>query len=176
MDQNTLTVIAAVTGLVSAVAGAFAAVAAFLSAGTAKDAAKHAERVERRGLLRDVLSVAQNVVAETMRVDDLANQLKQEYRTLATFSGQTGGSRPQLFIADVESKQQGIIPLQQEAMKIADKKESLRVSTEEELTNLLTKLDGYLVQTRRVKEKFAHDLESVQRDNQIYREKAIKGT
>jgi len=141
MDQDTLTVIAAVTGLVSAVAGGFAALAAFLSAGTAKDAARHAETVERRGLIRDVLSVAQNVVAETIRVDDLANQLKQEYRTLATFSGNNGGRRPQLFIADVESKHQGINPLQQEALKITDEKDSLRASTEEELTNLLTKLD-----------------------------------
>jgi len=176
MEQSTLTVIAVVTGFIGAVGGLFAAAAAFRSAGSAKEAVKHARDVERRGLVRDVTRAAHNVVAETMRVDDFGNKLKQAYQTLAIFSGQAGGSRPKLYITDVEEKQKAILPLQQEARKLIDEGEAYRSLAEEELTEVLTKMDGYLVQVRRVKEKFEHDLESVERDNKIFREKAIKDT
>jgi len=176
MDPGTLAAISAVTGLVGAAGGLFAAVAAFRSAGTAKDAANRAQEVDRRGLVRDVATVANNVIAETIRVDDIGNKLKQAHQTLATFSGQSGGSRPKLFIDDVQKKQREVVPLQQEALALLEKRETFSNSNEDELAQLLAKMEGYLVQIRRVKEKFIHDLESVERDNQMYREKAIKHT
>jgi hypothetical protein len=174
MDPGTLAAISAVTGLIGAAGGLFAAIAAFRSAGTATDAAKRAQEVDRRGLVRDVATVANNLIAETIRVDDSGNKLKQAYQTLATCSGQSGGSRPRLLIDEVERKQKEVDPLQQEALALLKKRETFSNSTEDELARLLTKMEGYLVQVRRVKEKFIHDLESVERDNQMYREKAIK--
>ena len=176
MEQGTLAAIAAVTGLIGAAGGLFAAIAAFRSAGTAKDAAKRAQEIGRRGLVRDVATTANNVVGETIRVDDIGNRLKQAYQTLATFSGQSGGSRPKLFIEEVERKQKEVVPLQQEALTLLEKRETISNSSEDDLALLLTKLEGYLVQIRRVKEKFMHDLESVERNNHIYRENAIKHT
>lgn len=176
MEQGTLAAISAVAGLIGAAGGLFAAIAACRSAGTAKDAAKRAQEVDRRGLVRDVATAANNVVAETIRVDDIGNKLKQAYQTLATFSDQSGGSRLKLFIEEVERKQNQVVPLQQEALALLEKRETFSNSSEDDLALLLTKLEGYLVQVRRVKEKFVHDLESVERDNQIYRENAIKHT
>lgn len=77
----------------SAIGGAFVAYAAFRSARSADESIKRAEELEHRGLFRDVMVSANSIVAETLRIDDLANRLKREYQTLATFSGNTGGSR-----------------------------------------------------------------------------------
>ena len=164
MEQSTLAAIAAVTGFVGALGGLFAAIAAYRSADAAKEAARQTHEVERRGLVRDIAIAANNVIAETMRVDDLGNKLKQAYQTLATLSYQTGGSEPKLHIEEVERKQKGIVPLQQEALNLIEQFEFLRKSPEDELVKLLTKMEGYLVHARRVKEKFDHDLESVERD------------
>lgn len=176
LDQNTLSAISAIGGVLGAVGGLFAAFAAFRSAGTAKDAANRAQQVEHRELMRDVVSAAQSVIAESLRIDDISNKLKMGYRTLFTFAGQTGGSRQEVLTAEVEKKQQGVIPLQQEAMKLLEDKKTLRIKPEEELTDELVKFEGYLIQIRRVKEKLNHDLTEVERDNQTYREKAINNT
>jgi len=87
MEQSILTAITAVTGIIAALGGLFAAIAAYRSAGAAKEAATHAQAVERRGLVHDVATAINNVVAESKRVDDLGNKLKQAYQTLAVFSG-----------------------------------------------------------------------------------------
>ena len=176
LDQSTLTIISAVGGVIGAVGGLFAAVAAFRSAGTAKEAAKHAQQVEHRELVRDVIAAAQNTIAETMRVDDISNKLKMGYRELSIFTGQLGGSRGKAHTGEVEKKQQQVIPLQQEAIKLLEDKKSLREKEESELTDELVKYEGYVIQVRRVKEKLELDLASVERENQTFRENAIKST
>ena len=176
LDQTTLSIISAIGGLVAAVGGLFAAVAAFRSAGTAKEAASHAKEIEHRALVRDVLSAAQNIIAETMRVDDLANKLKKGYSDLAMFSGQFGGSRQKTFTKEIEIKQQSVIPLQQESIKAIDEQKQLRELDESNLTNLLIKYEGQLIQARRVKEKLSLELASVDQQNQTYIENRIKDT
>ncbi len=175
IEQSTLSLISAVGGLVAAIGGLVAAAAAFRSAGTARDAANRAQQTERRALLRDVLMAAHNVIAETMRVDDLGNKLKGEYRSLAIFAGQLGGSREKLHTNMVEEKQRGLQPLQQEALKTIEDQASWKDLPEDELTNLLTRLSSHLIQIRRVKEKFLQDLNSVEGENRTYRESAMKG-
>ncbi len=119
---------------------------------------------------------ANSVVSETIRVDDLGNKLKLAYQTLAAFTGQVGGSRPKLFIEEVEQKQKEIGPIQQEVRELLEKRESFNHLSLEDLALLLTKIEGYLVHVRRVKEKFIHDLESVERDNQMHHDKEINST
>jgi len=176
MDQATLSMISAIGGIIGAVAALFAAGAAFRSAGIAKDAADNAQLVEHRGLVRDVVSILQAVVAETMRVDDLANKLKQGYRELSTHAGQTGGSREKSFVSQVEEKQSGVTVFHQQALKLLDDLKTLRELPEEELSNLLIEHEGYLTQTRRVKEKLVHDFDQLESENRAYRERAIQST
>jgi hypothetical protein len=176
VEQGKLAAISAVMGLIGAAGGLFAAIAAFRSAGTAREASKRAQEVDRRGLVRDVATTANNVIAETIRVDDVGNKLKREYQALATFSGQSGGSRSKLVIEEVERKQEGVVPLQQEAHAILERREIFSNSSEDDLALLLTKLEGHVVQIRRVKEKLLHDLDSVEKDNRRYREKAMTHT
>ena len=175
MDQGTLSLISVIGGTLAAVGGLFAAIAAFRSAGIAKTAANHAQEVERRSLLREVTAVGQSVIAESFRVDDLSNNLKRAYRNLSVFAGQTGGSREKVHVEEVEKKQREVVTLQQGAMGSLENRESLRAMSEEELTGLLTKFEGYLIEIRRVKEKLGQELASVEQQNQLFREKAIKG-
>jgi hypothetical protein len=173
VEQSTLSLIPAVTGVLAAIGGLFAAIAAFRSAGIAKTAADRAEKVERRALLRDVITSLQNVSTETMRVDDLANNLKRSYGDLFTFAGDRSRSKPK--IEEVEKLQGKITVFQQEAMKSLEDQKALRGLSEEQLAELLTKYDGYLQHIKGLKEKFTFELESTEQPNRIYREKAIKG-
>lgn len=176
MDQNTLSIIAAVGGVVAAFGGLFAAIAAFRSAGVAKISAVRAQEIERRSLIREVATSAQAVIAESLRIDDLSNNLKREYKDLSIFSGGTGGSREKVHFDAVEEKQKGVISLQQDALSTLEDGEMLRGMTEEALSGLLTKYEGYLIQIRRVKEKLVLELGSVEQQNHLFREKAIKGS
>ncbi|HHJ16273.1 MAG TPA: hypothetical protein ENJ80_06205 [Gammaproteobacteria bacterium] len=176
MDQGTLSMISAVGGVVAAFGGLFAALAAFRSAGIAKNAADRAQEVERRSLIRDVTASAQAVIAESLRVDDLSNNLKREYKDLSIFSGGVGGSREKVHVDAVEEKQRGVMSLQQEALSTLENGEALRGMSEETLSGLLAKYEGYLIQIRRVKEKLLLELGSVEKQNYLFREKAIKGS
>ena len=102
-------------GLVAAAGGVWAARAAHRSAVTAQEAARHAEKVDRRGLLRDVCVTAHRVVAESLQIGSLLEELKTEYRMLATSAGESGSSREKLLIQRAEGQQKEISPLQKEA-------------------------------------------------------------
>lgn len=172
---ETWAIASAIAGIVSAIGGAFAAYAAFRSARSADDSTKRSEELERRGLFRDVMAAANNIVAETLRIDDLGNRLKREYQSLAAFSGNTGGSRVKLYIEEVERKQTEIGPIQQQARAALEDMERLRNAPEQVLVEQLTSFEGRLIQVRRMKDKIAYELAAIEKDNLIYREKAIRG-
>ena len=156
--------------------GFFAAVAAFWSAGTAKRSAEHALAVEKRSQVRDLASIANSVIAETMRVDDIADKLKTAYETLGVFAGATGGSRITMHVEAVKSKQREMRPMQEKARDYAENWQSHRNFSEEELTSHLAEIEGSLIQVRRIKEKLLQELESVEEQNKTYRDKAINNT
>jgi hypothetical protein len=80
-----INLIIVIAGVIAAAGGLWAARAAHRSAVTAQEAAERAERVDRRGLLRDLITTAHRVVAESMQVGSLTEELKTEYRILAIF-------------------------------------------------------------------------------------------
>ena len=83
MSQEIITLISAIGGLIAAAGGLWAAQAAHRSAVAAQEAATHTEKVERRGALRDLIVTAHRVVAESLQVGSLIEELKTEYETLA---------------------------------------------------------------------------------------------
>ena len=175
IEPSTLTAISAIASLVAALGGMFAAIAAYRSAGAAKEAARHAQEVERKGLVRAVVVAAHSTVSETTHVYGLGHQVKQAYENLAVFSGPAGDSTLKPHIKEIERKQNNnIVPLQEEAMKLLGHRESLREATEDELADSLSQMEGYLAAIQRVKEEFERDLKLVEREIQIYKEKAIK--
>jgi hypothetical protein len=175
MPQETIALIAAIAGVMATAGGLWAARAAHRSAVTAQEAARHAEKVDRRGLLRDLITTAHRLVAESLQIGSIIEELKTEYRTLATLSGQSGGSREKLLIQRTESKQKEVFPLQEEAQKLIEERAQLLNASEEELTEALSKFDGYLVQVLQVKDSLGREVTAVAGDNRTQRESRIKG-
>jgi ParB-like chromosome segregation protein Spo0J len=93
---------------------------------------------------------------------------------LATSSGQSGSSREKLLIQRAEAKQKEIYPLQEEALKSIEERAQLRDASEEDLTQSLSKFDGYLVQVLRIKDGLEREVTAAAGDNRIHRERRIK--
>ena len=93
---------------------------------------------------------------------------------LATSSGQSGSSREKLLIQRAEAKQKEVYPLQEEARKLIEQRAQLYNASEEDLTQLLSKFDGYLVQVLRIKDSLEREVVATARDNRIHRERRIK--
>ncbi len=174
MLQETITLIPVIAGLVAAAGGVWAARAAHRSAVAAQEAARHAENVDRRGLLRDLTTTAHRVVAESLQIRALIEELKTEHRMLATSSGQSGSSRERLLIQRAEAKQKEVCFLQEEARKLIEERAQLRNASEEDLTQSLSQFDGYLVQVLRIKDGLERELAATAGDNRIHRERRIK--
>lgn len=166
--------IAAVAGVVAAAGSVWAARAAHRSAVAAQEAASHAERIEHRGLLRELSTIAHRIVAESVQMGALIEELKTEYRMLASSSGQSGSSREKLLVQKAEAKQREIEPLQEEARKVIEERVQLHHASEDELTLSLSKFDGYLVQIRRIRGSLERELVATAGDNRIHRERRMK--
>lgn len=175
MSGDIITLISAIAALTAAAGGLWAARAAHRSAITAQEAARHAERVDRRGVLRDLIITCHRVIAESVQIGALIEELKTEYQMLATFSGQSGGSREKLLVQRVESRQKEILALQEEAQRRIEERAQLLNASEEDFTQALSKFDGYLVQVLRIKDSLEREIASVAGNNRIYREGRIKG-
>ena len=147
--------------LTAAAGGLWAARAAHRSSMTAREAAKHAERVDRREILRDLITTCHRLIAESIQLGSLIQELKAEYRILAAFSGQSGGSREKLLIQRAESKQKEIRALQEEAQRQIQERARLLHASEEDFTHALSKFDGYLVQVLRIKDSLEREIASV---------------
>src|SRR5262249_4866936 len=128
----------------------WAARAAHRSAISAHEAARQTEKVDRR------------------------EELKTEYRMLASSSGQSGGSREKLHILRIESKQKEIFALQEEAQQQIRERGQLLNASEEDFMQALSKFDGYVVQALQVKSNLEREIASVAGKNRIYREGRIK--
>jgi hypothetical protein len=174
MLQEFIIVISAIAGLVAAAGGFWAARAAQQSAVTAQEASRHAETVDRRGLVRDLNATAHRIAAESLQIGSLIEELKAEYRMFATSSGQLGSSREKLLIQQAEAKQKDVYPLQEEAQKLIEVRANLVNVSEEDLTQSLSKLDGYLVQVLRIKDNLEREVAAAAGDNRIDRERRVK--
>lgn len=170
-----ITLVSAIAALMAAAAALWAGRAAHRSAMTAHEVAGHAASIDRRGILRDLITTCHRLIAESVQVTLLIEELKTEYRVLATFSGQSGGAREKLHILRAEAKQKEIVALQEEAQQRIQERAQLVDASEEEFTQALSKFDGYLVQVLRIKDSLEREIASVAGDNRIYREGRLKG-
>lgn|ERR671922_1690150 len=173
--QEIIALIPAIAALMAVAGSVWAARAAHRSAVSAQEAARHVEKVDRRGLLRDLTTTAHRLVAESLQMGSLIEELTTEYRILGTLSGQSGGSREKLLIQRAEAKQKEVYPLQEEAQKLLEERVQLLNASEEDLTQALSKFDGYLIQVLRTKDSLGRELAAVAGDNRIHREGRIKG-
>ena len=174
LSEDIITLISAIAALTGAAGGLWAALAAHRSAISAHEAARQAEKVDRRGILRDLMTTCHRLIAESVQIGSLTEELKTEYRMLASSSGQSGGSREKLHILRIESKQKEIFALQEEAQQQIRERGQLLNASEEDFMQALSKFDGYVVQALQVKSNLEREIASVAGKNRIYRENRIK--
>lgn len=149
----------------AAVLSAFASV---ISAWLALRSNRSAEKKDRESRIRELSLIAHRVVAATMRVDDLANQLKLAYQNLFTFAGQgAGSSRLELYTTGIERKQEGIVPMQHAARETLEG--GVDTLSDDQINERLLKLEGHLAHLDRVREKFHFDLASVESEIRSHR-------
>ena len=118
--------------------------------------------------------IANKVVAATIRVEDLGNQLKTAYQTLFTLAGQgAGSSQLKLYMQGIEKKQQGLGPMQIAARETLE--QGVAKLSDDRINEQLLEFDGYLANLDRVREKFHVDLASVESQNQTYRQDSNAG-
>ncbi len=145
------------------------ACAAMISALLAFQSNRRAGRRERDSRVRDLCLIANKVVAATIRIDDLANQLKTAYQTLFTLTGQgAGSSRLKLATDGIEKKQRALRPMQSSAHETL--KKGVATLSDDKVNERLLEFDGYLASLDRVREKFHVDLASVESQIQLYRQ------
>lgn len=174
MLQETILLLSAIAGLLAIAGSVWAARAAHQSALTAQAAAQRAEQVDRRSLLRDLSTAAHRLVAESLQINSLIEELKTEYRVAATSAGQSGSSREKLLIQRADAKQKEVSPLQENAQKLIEERALLGDTSEAELTQMLLKFDGYLVEVLRVRESLQRELAATAGDNRIHRERRLR--
>ncbi len=148
--------------------------AAMISAWLADRSNCRAANWHRDRRVRELSLTANKVVAATIRVDDLANQLKTGYGRLITLAGQgPGSSRLKLYMDAMEEKQQGIGPMQTAARETVEN--GFAEISDDQINEQLLKYDGYLAHLDRVREKFHVDLASVESQTESYRQERIAG-
>lgn len=174
MLQQTITLLLALAGVLAAVGCVWACWNVQRAALAAQAFAEHAEKAERRALLRELMVAVHRVIAESSQMGLLVEDLKSEYRVLANFSGQAGGSREKLLIQRVESKQKELLPFYEEAQKLVEERTVLFNASEEELTQVLIRFDGFLAQVLRIKDNLQREIAAVAGDNRIHRGRQIK--
>lgn len=174
MLQQTITLILALAGVLVAAGCLWASWNAHRSALTAQEVVRHAEKIERRGLLRELIVTAHRVIAESSQMALLVEDLKAEYRVLASFSGQSGGSREKLLLQRAESKLKELSSLREEAQTLVERRAELFNVSEEELTQSLFKFDGFLVQVLRIKDAVEREIAAVAGDNRLHRGQHLK--
>ena len=174
MLQETIILILAVALVLAAAGCLWASWNAHRAALAAQEVAKHAENIERRGVLRELMVTAHRVIAESSQMGLLVEDLKAEYRVLASFSGQTGGSRERLLIQRAESTQKELSSLRDEAQNLVEQRTQLFNASEEELTQALLKFDGFLVQVLRIKDTVEREIAAVAGDNRLHRGRHLK--
>jgi DNA repair exonuclease SbcCD ATPase subunit len=122
-----------------------------------------------------LIMTAHRLVAEASEIGSLVEELKAEYRTLATASGQSGSAREKVLVQRAESKQKEAVTLQEQAQKLIEERAQHLNDSAEELTAALTTFDGYLVQVLGIKTSLEREIAAAAGENRVQRESRIRG-
>lgn len=172
-SSNMVAIVGAVTGLLSLVVAAFAAAAARRSANASEASARQAQATEIRGLIRDIVSAAQGVLAERQRLDATSSRLVNGYQSLFALAGHSKGGREVGYIGAIEQKKTELPDVSQEASRLIENPDSLRGASSEDLAASLAKLHGNLVRVTSLRQEFESELVSVEEQIRPLREKAL---
>lgn len=172
--EDSIAVISTIAAVVSAVGGAFAAVAAFRASGFARDAHQAAQLSEKCAAFRQLTVTANEVLVEARRGQSRGSDLKAAYRTLAVFSGASGGSHETLYVSEVDRKLSDISNLAESASPFSSDQENLINGPVEEINSRETRMAQILTAIRAVREDLEREHASIEAQCATFREKAIQ--
>jgi len=130
------------------VGGLYAAYAASKSAKTAHAAMKLAAQTESRALRRQLIYASGDVLSETQRVKELAQQLKLEHRMLLKSSGMRSSSSETLAVEKISSRVYLVEQYTNEAQQLVDQFNGLTTASEEDIASALSRVEYRLLQVR----------------------------
>jgi phage-related tail protein len=163
-----------IVAVIALIVSVISALAAYRSAKAAEDSAAFARRTLDRLAIREVVTAAHEVLAEASRIDSLAEELRQQYRTLFAFAGQFGGSSQQLYAEQLDEKQQRATELSQESRRLTADLRLLKSASENDLTQMSGRLDAALSKLRPMREGLEREVADIAAQNDTYREERIK--
>ena len=170
LTQEIIGAMFAVAALLAAGAGLWAARAAHYAALAAREAAQRAEKLDRRTVLREYIATCHRVIDEAVQAGPIIEELKAEYRMLASWSGQSGSSRERLLIQQAQNKQKEIVSIHEDAQRQLEQRRQLTEASEENFTTALTAMDGYLIRIMGLKDGLQRELAAVAGSNRFNRE------
>jgi hypothetical protein len=168
--QEIVGLIFAAVALLAAAAGLWAARAAHYAALAAREAAQRAEKLDRRTILREYIVTCHRVIEETVQTGPIIEDLKAEYRMIASWSGQSGSSREKLLIQQAENKQKEIVSIQEDVQRQLEQRGQLTEASEDNFIAALTTVDRYLIRMMRLKDGLQRELASIAGSNRFNRE------
>lgn len=170
-----ISLVSAVAAVVSAIGGTAACVAAFRSAAHAEKSFDYNQNVEKSFALRQLSITAHQVAVEIDRAEWTAQGLKIEYKTLAAFTGNVGGSRPQMFLEEVDKKVQGAEKLRVKVEPFIELNTALLNGPIEEITNREVRVSQLLAEATALREQIEIELREIQAQNAVYRDRVVNG-
>lgn len=137
-----------ITSTMVAGGGLYAAYAASQSAKSTNAAIVLAKETENRALRRQLNFVSCELLAESQRVKELAQQLKIEQVMLSRASGLSNNSSEIIAIRNIDGRITIINQIASDAKYLVHKFSHILTASEEDIANTLTKLENQLIQVR----------------------------
>jgi hypothetical protein len=134
--------LSAAAAVVSSIGGSFAAYAAYRSAQSARDAQRAADEAERRATRREISSLASAIDTEVARIETLANQVKELYRTLFTLSSTGHNSRLGVYLDNLDQKIKEANSFKDDAFLFTEGARNLSGASPEGLEVVYVRLDS----------------------------------
>lgn|GEM_PF-2756297 len=128
--------------------GLYAAYAASQSAKTAHAAMKLTAQTESSTLRRQLTYASGEVLSESQRVKELAQQLKLEHRMLLNSSGMSSSTSETLAVEKINGRVSLVEQLTNEAQQLVDQFNGLSTASEEDIASALSRLESHLLQVR----------------------------
>lgn len=163
-----ITAIATLGATVASIAAAFTAAK---SASASKASADVAAKVLHRSAMRELIAECHELIAEEMRIQSLVIELGSEYRSLAVFTNNVGGSRDKILNAALEKDRATATEKTKEARALVDRQGNLALASDHDLDHMQGRIEAAKAELQTIREAMSRQLENLRGQNQQQRER-----
>lgn len=163
-------VVTAVAAVGATIVSILAVVVATRSASAAEKSADVAKIALHRGAIRDLIAACHELIAEELRVQSLANELRSGYTTLAVFTGGVGGSVEKELKGKLEVNVKLAAEKCMEARSLVVEPKRLIKASDDDLDQMHARIESGHIEIRNIREAMTRDLEDIGRQNQAHRD------